>query len=350
MLFLERSPICQSRPFVQAAKLQGTERQGISRRRTRRVGWAIACKLQAFTYIRFCVRMYYIYIYIILLQMSEFELYNPHTHTHHTCLGIKPGVAGRYGCVGICTDSVSTCSMPRTYKTMSILNLLFTYGCGSKFNRRGYASSGPCFHLPGFHVSTGFFDAQPYVCWLAVPQRSSQPAPAPGRYAARGPPHEWSAPRARSMPRAGHSSAPTWGRGATALCPAPLLLLRQGVTIQCPEPCKELRRWPQLLLVGIVPYQPSSTRALIVAQVKIPTENPESTMSTMRMKKSLSTLGAGPASCQSSVAPESEPFWAFWRATPCRSIAFSQRCERHQAELPVTLEKRPMSLADLSKG
>ena len=31
-----------------------------------------------------------------------------------------------------------------------------THGCGSKLNRRGYASVGPCFHLPGFHFGTGF--------------------------------------------------------------------------------------------------------------------------------------------------------------------------------------------------
>ena len=30
------------------------------------------------------------------------------------------------------------------------------FGCGSKFNRRGYADFGPCFHLPGFHFGTGF--------------------------------------------------------------------------------------------------------------------------------------------------------------------------------------------------
>ena len=29
-------------------------------------------------------------------------------------------------------------------------------GCGSKFNRRGYAGVGPCFHLPEFHFGTGF--------------------------------------------------------------------------------------------------------------------------------------------------------------------------------------------------
>ena len=34
-----------------------------------------------------------------------------------------------------------------------------------------------------------------------------------------------------------------------------------------PEPCKEFRRRPQLFIVGIVPYQPLSTRVLIVAQV-----------------------------------------------------------------------------------
>ena len=32
----------------------------------------------------------------------------------------------------------------------------FWNGCGSKLNRRGYAGFGPCFHLPGFHVGTGF--------------------------------------------------------------------------------------------------------------------------------------------------------------------------------------------------
>ena len=34
--------------------------------------------------------------------------------------------------------------------------LNFTYGCGSKLNRRGCAGFGPCFHFPGFHLGTGF--------------------------------------------------------------------------------------------------------------------------------------------------------------------------------------------------
>ena len=34
-----------------------------------------------------------------------------------------------------------------------------------------------------------------------------------------------------------------------------------------PEPRKELRRRPQLFMVGIVPSQPSSTRVLIVAHM-----------------------------------------------------------------------------------
>ena len=34
-----------------------------------------------------------------------------------------------------------------------------------------------------------------------------------------------------------------------------------------PEPCKHLRRRPQLSMIGIVPYEPSSTRVLIVPQV-----------------------------------------------------------------------------------
>ena len=38
-----------------------------------------------------------------------------------------------------------------------------------------------------------------------------------------------------------------------------------GTKMVYPEPCKELRRRPQLFLAGIVPYQPSSI--LIVAQV-----------------------------------------------------------------------------------
>ena len=32
---------------------------------------------------------------------------------------------------------------------------LALYGCGSKFNRRGYGF-GPCVHLPGFHFGAGF--------------------------------------------------------------------------------------------------------------------------------------------------------------------------------------------------
>ena len=37
-----------------------------------------------------------------------------------------------------------------------------------------------------------------------------------------------------------------------------------------PEPCKELSRRPQIVLVGIVSYEPSSTQVLIVAQLYIP--------------------------------------------------------------------------------
>ena len=42
---------------------------------------------------------------------------------------------------------------------------------------------------------------------------------------------------------------------------------KPGTKMVYPEPCKELRRRPQLFLAGVVPYQPSSTRVLIVAQV-----------------------------------------------------------------------------------
>ena len=39
---------------------------------------------------------------------------------------------------------------------LSQAELRSTYGCGSKLTRRGYASFGSCFHLPGFHFGTGF--------------------------------------------------------------------------------------------------------------------------------------------------------------------------------------------------
>ena len=40
------------------------------------------------------------------------------------------------------------------------------------------------------------------------------------------------------------------------------------IVVIIPEPCKELRSRPQLLMVGIVPCQPSSTRVLIVAHIQ----------------------------------------------------------------------------------
>ena len=43
---------------------------------------------------------------------------------------------------------------------------------------------------------------------------------------------------------------------------------KPGIKMVYPEPCKEVRRRPQLFLVGIVPYKPSSTRVLIVTQVR----------------------------------------------------------------------------------
>ena len=42
---------------------------------------------------------------------------------------------------------------------------------------------------------------------------------------------------------------------------------KPGTMVVIPEPCKELRRRPQLFMAGIVPYQPLSTRVLIVAQL-----------------------------------------------------------------------------------
>ena len=44
---------------------------------------------------------------------------------------------------------------------------------------------------------------------------------------------------------------------------------KPGTKMAHPEPCKELRRRPQLLMVGIVPYYPSSTRVLIVTQMEL---------------------------------------------------------------------------------
>ena len=40
---------------------------------------------------------------------------------------------------------------------------------------------------------------------------------------------------------------------------------KPGTKMVYPEPCTGLRRRPQLFLVGIVPYSPSSTQVLIVA-------------------------------------------------------------------------------------
>ena len=40
---------------------------------------------------------------------------------------------------------------------------------------------------------------------------------------------------------------------------------KPGTKMVYPEPCQELRRRPQLVMAGIVPYQPSSTRVMIVA-------------------------------------------------------------------------------------
>ena len=42
---------------------------------------------------------------------------------------------------------------------------------------------------------------------------------------------------------------------------------KPGTKMVDPEPCKELRRRPQLYIAGIVPYQPSLTRVVIVAHV-----------------------------------------------------------------------------------
>ena len=62
-----------------------------------------------------------------------------------------------------------------------------------------------------------------------------------------------------------------------------------GTQMVNPEPCKELER-PQLFMVGIVLYQPSSTQVLIVAQMEISrNRNPLSPNS--RLKKP----GGGPA-------------------------------------------------------
>ena len=46
--------------------------------------------------------------------------------------------------------------MDQQGRTQRSKRRLWTSGCGSKLNRRGYAGFGPCFHLPGFHVGTVF--------------------------------------------------------------------------------------------------------------------------------------------------------------------------------------------------
>ena len=42
---------------------------------------------------------------------------------------------------------------------------------------------------------------------------------------------------------------------------------KPGINMVNPEPCKELRRRPQLFMVGSIPYSRSSSRVLIVAHV-----------------------------------------------------------------------------------
>ena len=42
---------------------------------------------------------------------------------------------------------------------------------------------------------------------------------------------------------------------------------KPGIKMVDPEPCKESRRRPLIFMVGIVPYEPSSTQVLIVAHV-----------------------------------------------------------------------------------
>ena len=39
----------------------------------------------------------------------------------------------------------------------------WTFGCGSKLNRRGCAGVGPCFHLPRVPFWYRFFEPQPFV-------------------------------------------------------------------------------------------------------------------------------------------------------------------------------------------
>ena len=45
----------------------------------------------------------------------------------------------------------STWLMPEQARSACAEQPRWQSGCGSKLNRRGYADSGPCFHLPGFH-------------------------------------------------------------------------------------------------------------------------------------------------------------------------------------------------------
>ena len=61
----------------------------------------------------------------------------------------------------ICGVLASCCSA--VVVVMYIKQLGWIYGCGSKLNERGCAGFGPCFHLPGFHFGTGFFEPQPYL-------------------------------------------------------------------------------------------------------------------------------------------------------------------------------------------
>ena len=56
-----------------------------------------------------------------------------------------------------------------------------------------------------------------------------------------------------------------------------------------PEPCKELRRRPQLFMVGVVPYLPSSTQVLIVAHI-------DTAFITIRVGRTLEKTGRDPRS------------------------------------------------------
>ena len=67
------------------------------------------------------------------------------------------GIAPTHGCLVeawfVHFDHFDTVDGP----TPAPLKQWNTNGCGSQLNRRGYAGSGPCFHLPRFHFGIPVF-------------------------------------------------------------------------------------------------------------------------------------------------------------------------------------------------